>query len=299
MGTASRPAVDVLIVSFNTKSLLRDCLCSIFLHPPPCESIEVVVSVFDNGSPDGSAEVVAEEFPQVRLVRSDENLGFGQAMNILAATSTATYLMPLNSDTLWPGDIVTPLVDFLEREPDVAIVSPRLISPDGTLQLSSEDMPGVGFEFALMLHGTRFARIPRLWDATAIVRRVRQAERAGELEPRDTEFVWATCWLLRRGLVEQFGLFDEAFVLYDEDLDFCFRLRKRGARIVYYPSVTLIHLGGASSTYERKRLAMQRGRRLYYRRNHGRMALLAYRLATEGIGSVQRLTARIRCADRR
>ena len=87
-----------------------------------------------------------------------------------------------------------------------------------------------------------------VWDARAIMRRIRQEERVGETEPRETEFVWATCWLFRHSLVEEFGLFDERFFMYDEDIDFCYRMKRNGVRMSYYPGASLEHIGGASGT---------------------------------------------------
>src|SRR4051812_9173213 len=113
------PTVDVLIVSFNTKDVLRDALVSVFEHPPPAAVAELRVSVLDNASDDGSADMVAEEFPQVRLIRSDVNLGFGRANNRLAATSDADYVLLLNSDILLREDVIAPLLWALEDDPRI------------------------------------------------------------------------------------------------------------------------------------------------------------------------------------
>nr|HMS72432.1 glycosyltransferase [Baekduia sp.] len=134
------PSVDVLIVSFNTRELLRDCLTSVYAHPPR-EGIELHVSVFDNASTDGSPEMVAESFPAVRLVRSEDNLGFGAGNDRVAETSDADLLLLLNSDTILTEDVISPLADELLASEQIAIAAPRLEFPDGELQLSSLSFP--------------------------------------------------------------------------------------------------------------------------------------------------------------
>ncbi|MCW2993584.1 MAG: glycosyl transferase, group 2 family [Conexibacter sp.] len=287
MSTAPRPTVDVLIVSYNTRDILRDCLASLAAHPPP--GADVRVSVLDNGSADGSAEMVEREFPDARLVRSSENLGFARGNNALAESSDATHLLLLNSDTILTEDLVTPLLAALESDPQVALAGPRLVYPDGRPQASSEQFPGLVYEAARLLRGTKAQALLRpVLDVDAQLARVRQEDREAERVTRDTDFLWATCWLLRRSDMEAYGLFDEAFVTYDEDLDLCRRLRGAGRRIVYVPDVSVVHLGGSSSTSERKRKLMEIGRRRYYRRHHGRVTALTYTMLAGSIGRLKR-----------
>jgi GT2 family glycosyltransferase len=281
--TAKR-SLDVLIVSYNTRELLRDCLRSIASHRPADDEIELRISVLDNASDDGSPSMIRAEFPAVRLLQSDENLGFARANNRLAATSTADYLLLLNSDTVWTQDIATPLIDVLERWPGAGIAGPRLVEPDGTLQLSSQDLPTPRLELAETLRGTKVAGLLRGWDMDGDVQRMRQAHLADMRQPRDTEFLWATCWMLPRALVERHGLFRPEYHMYDEDLDFCLRVRRAGVRIVYCPDIELVHLGsGSSATPATKLRMMRRSRARYYRLNHGRAAWAAVRFGVDGL----------------
>jgi GT2 family glycosyltransferase len=284
---AARARVDVLIVSFNTKDILRDCLRSLARFAPA--GADLRVNVLDNASADGSADMVAAEFPDVRLVRSEENLGFARGNNALAETSTGTHLLLLNSDTILTEDLVTPLLAALERDPAIALVGPRLVYADGRPQLSSERFPGLVYELARVLRGTKAQALLRpVLDLERVLARTRQEDRATERGARDTDFLWATCWLVRRADVEEGGLFDEAFVTYDEDLDLCRRLRTRGRRVVYVPGVSVVHLGGSSSTSERKRKLMEIGRRRYYRRHHGRATAAAYTALSAVAGAIKR-----------
>ena len=282
------PSVDVLVVSFHTRELLRGCLASVLRFRPAPEDVELRISVLDNDSSDGSAEMVATEFPFVRLVESAENLGFGRGNNELAATSSADYLLLLNSDTIWAEDIVTPLLEVLRTWPDAGVVAPRLVGADGVLQLSSQDLPSPKLELAHVLRGTKLSRLFPGWDPEGELARLHQEHLADSREARETDFLWATCWLLPRSLVATHGLFRPEFHMYDEDLDFCRRLRASGVKLVYCPQVELIHLGSGSSIPAAKARMMRRARGLYYRLNHSRVTAAT---VTYGVGGLRRLKA--------
>jgi len=290
-------------VSFNTRELLRDCLRSIESHRPPADEVELRISVLDNASDDGSASMIRADFPTVRLLRSGENLVFCRANNQLAASSTADYLLLLNSDTVWTQDIATPLLEVLEAWPGAGVTAPRLVEPDGTLQLSSQSLPTPALELAEVLKGTKLARLLPRWDTHADVERMRQTHLADRREPRETEFLWATCWMLRSSLVEEHGLFRPEFHMYDEDLDFCLRMRGAGVKLVYCPHVELVHLGGGSTKAPAaKLLLMRRARARFYRLNHGRRAWLAVAVGVTALQSAklvkQQLGRRVRALGR-
>lgn len=274
MGEPSRRAesdpphsVDVLIVSYNTREILRDCLRSIDQHRPP--GIELRVSVFDNASADGSPDMIAEEFPWVRLVRSQENLGFGPANNRLAETSQADYLLLLNPDTIWTEDIVTPLRAALDADPRAIIAAPRLSWPDGRTQPSAGDLPRLSSTLAIILRnaGLRGGREAPAAETTPDDRG----------HPRAVQMAWGTCWLLRREDVERDGLFDPRYTMYDEDVDYCMRALKRGRIVIYHPGVDLIHIGEASSEPRSRQDRMWVARQRFYRDHYGRAAGAFYR----------------------
>jgi N-acetylglucosaminyl-diphospho-decaprenol L-rhamnosyltransferase len=274
-GTSRRYSVDVLVVSYNTRSLLEKCLNSVLAHQPA--TVDLGIRVFDNGSTDGTPEMLATRFPDVSLTRSASNEGFARANNRLASMSNADYLLLLNPDTVLTADVVGTLLDTLQNDARVAIAGPRLVYPDGRLQLSSQCLPTLRYELALPLRGTKLRRIGP-WNAERVVQDTRQEGLVGRSTPRSTEFLWATCWLISRADAEEYGLFDDSFPLYDEDLDLCTRLGLRGRTIVYRPDVELIHIGGASSTSATKQKLMRSARAHYYRRYRGRLASWTYRL---------------------
>ena len=291
-------SVEVLVISFNTRELTLGTLRSLNDWPPLREDLEVRVAVLDNASRDGSADAVAEAFPEVRLVRSDENLGFGKANNLLAETSEADYLLLLNSDTILVEDLIEPLLAELTADPAHAIAAPRLEFPDGRVQWSSQELPRLRFELARTIRGSRLERALRpVWSARAEIARVQQEALEAERATRDTRSLWATCWLLRRTEARQVGLFDDRFPIYDEDLDLCRRLAAAGRVLRYVPSVRLIHLGGMSSANLGAKLKLEHAaRRRYYRFHHSRRAAWAFvalkRVAAIGVvRRVLRITA--------
>jgi GT2 family glycosyltransferase len=270
--------VEVLIASYNTQELLRDCLTSLFAHQPEGTDLTMTVAVFDNGSGDGSADMVVAHFPAVRLIRSASNIGFARANNALVSSSTADYVMLLNSDTIWRMDVVTPLLSVLESDARIAIVGPMLLSPDGSVQPSSQRFPTLRFEVAL-LFGRKLSKVLPLFGRLlridqALGSMAQPAASMGLLH--DAELLWATCWLSRRDDLPRDGPFSESFVTYDEDLDYCRRLHESGKRLVWVPDAKVVHIGSQSSGLVFREKLQARGRRRYYRIHHGLAAGITY-----------------------
>jgi N-acetylglucosaminyl-diphospho-decaprenol L-rhamnosyltransferase len=282
------PSVEVLIVSYNARELLADCLKSIITHKPDPNVAHLTVRVLDNGSSDGSAEMIARQFPAVSLERARYNLGFARASNHLANSSTADYLLLLNPDTRWTRDLVEPLIEALSDSPLAVAVGPRLEWPDGTPQPSAQRFPTLGYELAVIIRGTHCARlVRRLWDVDRLINHIEWQEIDWSCR-QAVPSLWATCWLMRRQDVAALGLFDERYVTYDEDLDFCRRMNARGRTCVYEPRVALVHVGGGSSDESVKGELMRRGRRLYYSLHQGRGAAFMY---GRGLPALRRLHA--------
>jgi GT2 family glycosyltransferase len=251
------------------------------------------VAVFDNDSDDGSAEMVADVFPAVRLVRSQSNIGFAAANNALAQTSQAAYVLLLNSDVIVVEDLVTPLLEALEGDPLAVVAGPRLTGADGNRQYSSEDFPTLRFELARALHQTRLAIAGRrLFDPERVIASARQHELGDSRQPRRTSFLWATCWLLAREEIVEHGLFDERYKTYDEDLDFCRRLQRQGRAALYVPGVELVHLGGSSSNSSAKAAMTRTGRIRYFADHHGRGRGLLLKYAVGALVSLKRFKRR-------
>lgn len=268
----SAPDLDlsVIIVSFNTRDILNRCLEHL-IGGLPDERSEVIV--VDNASSDGSADSVEALFPSVRLLRSESNLGFAAANNLAIGQARGRYLLLLNPDTILSGDAVEQALQRLDCEPGIAMVGARLRDEAGADQPSARLFPSLLNEF-LSLSGLAdrfpasrfFGRGDRRWcpaDREALV-----------------DWVPGAFALLRRSALDQVGLFDERFFLYYEEVDLCRRLHAAGWQIAYWPTIEVMHVGGASSrtitgeTFSSSgaqlTLWRMRSALLYYRKHHGR-----------------------------
>ncbi len=230
--------VSVVIVNYKVRDLLRDCLSSL---QPDLERLRGEVWVVDNASGDGSVEMVRSEFPWVRLIASSWNRGYGAANNLAIQRARGRYVLVLNPDTRLPPGAIVDTVAEMDAHPDIGALGPKLILADGTLDRAcrrSFPSPEIAFYrlFGLMKlfpNHPRFARYNLLnVDADT---------------PLDVDSVVGAFMLVRREVVETVGMFDEAFRLYGEDLDWAFRMKEAGWRIRYHPSVVVLHYKGQSS----------------------------------------------------
>ena len=268
------PDISVVIISFNTRDLLRDCLGAVYAQ----NGVTMEVIVVDNASRDGSADMVSREFPAVRLVRSPVNRGFGGANNDAFALAQGRYVVLLNSDAFpAPGAFET-AVRTMDLDRSIGLAGARLVGRDGALQPSARLFPSP-LNDALCLTGLAarfpksrfFGRADRTWADPG----------AGA----DIDWVPGAFAIVRRHALEQVGYFDERFFLYYEEVDLCRRLKTAGWRIAYRPELTVIHIGGESSRQVEQlqmsssgsqlTLWRMRSALLYYRKHHGAGARIA------------------------
>ncbi|MGI8586850.1 MAG: glycosyltransferase family 2 protein [Chloroflexia bacterium] len=283
------PTLAILIVNYNTRELLSGCLDSVFSST--CRYPFRVLLV-DNDSTDGSVEFVIEHYPQVELLESGYNGGFGFANNIaLRALEVhgqihvqqpvqsqsrgsqpgseipaqgnaglqfgADYILFLNPDTALPPNALEIMVDFMERTPDAGVAGPRLERPDGSLDLACRRSFPTPLNSLFKLSG-----LSRLFPGSASISRYNLTH-LSEHETAEVDSVVGAFMLVRGAALGQAGLYDERFFMYGEDLDLAYRIKERGWRVFYYPAVTVLHIKGASS---RKRSA--RSIREFYRAMH-------------------------------
>lgn len=232
------PSIGIIIISFNTRELTMACTASV-LEQTKTASLESLV-VLDNASSDGSAAAVAAEFPHVRLIASERNLGFAAANNLAAQEARGKYLLLLNPDTVVLNHAVDKLVRFAEQYPNAGIYGGRTLHGDGTL------------------NSTSCWRAPTLWGLLCRALGLDNALRGSTLFNRDAYGGWlrdsvrevdivSGCFLLiRRDIWEELGGFDPDFFMYGEDWDLCMRARKLGYRCMLCPDAEIIHYGGAS-----------------------------------------------------
>ncbi len=232
------PDVSVLIVSYNTSALLRDCLRSVYEETT---GIDFEVIVVDNASSDDSAEMIRREFPDVRLIASTENLGFGRANNLAAEHARGRHLLLLNPDTLVHGPAIASLAGFADRHPGHGLYGGRTLRPDGSVDPSScWGQPSIWslFCFASGL-STAFKR-NRLLDPESLGRWDRDSVRR-------VGVVTGCLCLAPRNVWDELGGFDPRYFMYGEDTDLSLRARMLGYRPIITPEATITHIVGAAS----------------------------------------------------
>jgi GT2 family glycosyltransferase len=228
--------VSVCIVNWNCAAMLRACLES--LHDQP-QGLCLETIVVDNGSTDGAAAMVLEEFPEVRLQCNPTNQGFARANNQAARQARGRYLFFLNNDTVVPAGTLRRLVDYAEAHPGVGLIGPRLRDGRGQYQVSYRQRPTVG----ALLHRTSLLR----W--TGLLRRAYQRYRRDEFDPevtRAVDVLMGAAMLLPRPVFESCGGWDEDFTFGGEDMDLSARVGRRH-RVVFLPSVEITHYGRVST----------------------------------------------------
>jgi len=253
------PVVSILVLSWNTRELTLACLESL-------ENVAIAheVLVLDNASEDGSADAIADRFPDVELVRESHNQGYAIGNNRLAAKASGRYLCLLNSDTEVPAGALERLAAFLDSEPEYAAVAPELVGPDGVIQHSCKRFPGLGVALVYDMPWRGWPLLKRIDDRYFY----RDFDHASD---RDVDQPPGACFMIRRNLWEELGGFDESLWLFYNDVDLCLRLRRTGARIRYLADVAILHHEGASTTrFSDMVQVWARNRLAYYGKHHGR-----------------------------
>jgi N-acetylglucosaminyl-diphospho-decaprenol L-rhamnosyltransferase len=242
--------LSIVIVSYNAREDLLRCLESLHAAPP---SIAHDITLVDNASTDQGVEAVRTRWPGVRVIVQDRNRGFAAANNVGIRATRGTLLLLLNSDTVVPAGAIDALVERLRAHPSVAAAGPRLIAPDGVVELSFGRMISP-------LNELRQKTLGRLHEAgvAAVTRWVERATRREQF----VDWVSGACLLVTRADAEGVGLLDERYFLYTEDVDFCAALRARGRQILFTPNAEVVHARGRSRTAVPGRMNAE------YRRSH-------------------------------
>jgi len=226
----TKPDLSVIIVSWNVRQLLKDCLTSLY---DSINGLTYEVLVVDNASSDSSAEMVQAEFQDVKLIANLENVGFGRANNQALEMCQGRYVLFLNPDTLVSEGSIEELVRFLEHHPTVGMVGPELVDGRNRLQFNWSRLSSRGVaEFMI-------ERLISMLGRTHPVILFKQ--------PRAAKWLTGACWLVRRDLINKTGPFDENLFMYGEEPDFCHRVRKAGWEIYFLRHVHIVHYKGQSA----------------------------------------------------
>jgi hypothetical protein len=254
-----RPDLSVIIVSFNCRGELAACLDSL---PAGAGGLALETIVVDNASRDGAARMVAERFPQVRLVANERNRGFAAANNQGLALASGRCVLFLNPDTVVrPGALET-LVRTLDGDPGIGICAPQLLDADGTIQPSLRREP----TFAALLHQYTPLRVLRVFKGA--YRRYKM-EDFDFGSAADVEVVMGAAFCVPQGVLEQVGRLDERFFVYFEEMDFCRRVREAGCRVRFQPAAQITHIGGVSAASATSNLFFCRSLFRYLRKHNG------------------------------
>jgi hypothetical protein len=262
--------ISVVILSWNDQAYLEECLQSL-MNCAKSRAVEIIV--VDNASTDGTPDMVAARFPTVKLIRNRENLGFPKGNNAGIRASRGKYIFLLNSDVKVLDGCMDALADHLDAHPDIGMIGPKILNRDMTHQSSCRRFPTLWNNFCMM-NGLAGA-----WKDSRFFSGEHMFYFKGD-RLMDVDVLVGCFWAVRRPALEKFGLLDEGFFIFAEDVDWCKRCWKAGWRVVFFPGASAIHYrGGSSAKQDPVRMAViqQRSILRYWKKHHGLLGSLGMR----------------------
>lgn len=252
--------VSIIIVAWNVRKLLYDCLKSVY---DQTNGISFETIYVDNASEDGSVQMVAKEFPQVKIIENEKNEGFIKANNQGIKIAEGRYVLLLNSDTVVLDNAIAKTVKFADKYPETAVVGCKVLNPDRTLQRTCLLYPSALNVFLAATYLYRIFPKSRFFGR----------EHMTWWDYNDVREVQAVCGcfsLARTEAIKQVGLMDEAYYVYGDDPDWCYRFRKHGWKVMFTPHAHIIHYGGQTTKRMRDKFLLQLfGAKLIFMRKHG------------------------------
>ena len=263
--------LSIVIPTYNAHEWIQGCIDSITLHHP-ANDYEIIV--VDDLSTDDSVAIVRQQYPNVRLFANEKNVGFGKTVNVGLAAALGEYLLVLNNDTWMHDGALDAMIAFLDTHPDVGIVGPKVLSGDGSLQQQCRRR--IPTPMAALLYFTGVAKLfpknPRVAGYLMTA--------ADESQTTEVDSVSGACLTVRRAVVDQLHGFDEEYYLYGEDMDFCWRTKLAGWKVVYHPAATITHFGGQGGTGKKRVYATiewHRAMWIFYRKHRAPRVNIAER----------------------
>jgi GT2 family glycosyltransferase len=233
------------------------------------------VVVVDNGSTDGSQQMLSENYPQVKLIQNDSNVGLAKASNQGIDATQGKYVLLLNNDTIVDGSSFDEMVDFLEQNSRVGAVGGKILNSDGSVQ-------------------SCYNHFSTLWEEFLIATRLGElfhpgfpAVTYGE-KIKSVDWITSACLMVRRDVLDEVGVLDESYFIYGDEVDLQFRIKEAGWEIYYLPQATIIHFGGRSMDRWKRRKLVYRGKMLFYKKHYGFLRTLLLRVML-GILSVMKI----------
>jgi len=269
---AEKKIISIIILSWNTKKLLRDCLQSIYALDPKPYTLEIIV--VDNGSTDGSPKMVKKKFPKAILIKNKKNLGYGAGNNQGMRKAKGDYFLLLNSDTIVKNKAPAKMAQFLNQHPEVGVIGCKLLNQDGSDQPSFGPFPNL-LVTGVMLFGEH-------WLGDLVRRSGNQV--------KETDWVMGAALMVKKEVFEKAGPMDEGIFMYMDEVEWCRRIKKASYRVMFYPKAKIIHLGGASSPTGRKDpiLNIYRGLIYFYKKHYSgwQLPILRLMLKLKAAGSL-------------
>ena len=231
--------IDIVIVNYKSTDYLLKCLKSLY---DSITDISVKVFVYDNDSKNG-VDRVSTAFPKVHLTKNIFNMGFSKAANKSLKQGTAPYVLILNPDTIIKDGFLKLILQYIENNPDVGIVGPKILNTNGSLQGSARAFPT-----SCMVFFGRNSFLTKWFPNNWISRKSILSTRSDGVTPMSVDWLSGACMLIKRTAIYEVGLLDEQFFMYWEDVDLCKRMWDNGWKVVYFPKASIIHhVGGSSS----------------------------------------------------
>lgn len=251
--------VSIIIVAWNVRELVRDCLRSVY---DQTKNIDFEVIYVDNASEDGSVEMVAKEFPEVRIIKNEENKGFIRANNQGIRIADGRYILLLNSDTVVLDNAIARTVKFADTKSEAAVFGCKVLNPDRSLQRTFFMYPSI---LNMFLAATYLYKI---FPRSKFFGRERMTWWDFD-EVREVETVCGCFSLVRKEAIEQVGLMDERYFVYGDDPDWCYRFKKNGWKVMFTPEAQIIHYGGQTTSQKARAFRLQlAGSKLIFMRLH-------------------------------
>lgn len=251
--------LSIIIVSYKVKELLLNCLHSVHENR---DGLDLEVIVVDNSSEDGSVEMVRELFPETKLVENKQNLGFAHANNQGFFQSNGRNILFLNPDTVVLPDAFKKTVRFIDQHPEVGVVGCKIFNPDGSLQYSCRSFPN------LLNYFFESTFLYKIFPRNRIVGKFYMTHFDYD-QTREVDVVLGAFLLIKREVLKEVGGFDERFFIYSEETDLCYRVRKAGKKVLFYPGTEIIHYGGSSTSLNSMGMVQQEHKsRFLFMRKH-------------------------------
>ena len=271
--TLSRPDMSIVIVCWNNRDYLDPCLQSLY-DSNLDSSFEVVV--VDNGSTDGSQQMLRDKYPDVKIIQNEGNVGLGKASNQGIKSSDGEFILLFNNDTIVNKHALDSIVNVMREKPDAGAVGLKLLNGDGSFQSGYGNFSTLWEEFLIAIQVGE-----RIWPGYPLQGDSKTIQQVGWMS--------SACLLVRRETLNQIGLLNEHYFIYGDETDLQYRMKKAGWKAYYIPDASIIHFGGRSMNRWKRRRMVYRGKMLFYKNNYGSFRTIILRFMLGILTSIKLL----------